>query len=228
MIKEKLRTQILDDSLRDFKDHLSGIYKGYYMTLIATVGNGQYIVTINAYSANDAGNAQLAAFLQNQKEVNKKISDVKVYTYCAVLTVKCPNLLKNLPATLNETIDPVINYLLNGAYVSGCNRCGSTAESIGCYEINGGYHYICDNCAGEVEVNLQEKQEAIIAQKSNLVPGLVGAILGALIGCIVWILIYKLGYIAGIAGLAIGVCSMKGYELLGKHLDKKVSLFLLL
>lgn len=57
--------------------------------------------------------------------------------------------------------------------------------------------------------------------KSNLAAGIVGAFLGALIGCVLWILIWKLGYIAGIAGFAIGVCALKGYELLGKSLDIK-------
>lgn len=57
--------------------------------------------------------------------------------------------------------------------------------------------------------------------KSNLAAGIVGAFLGALIGCVLWILIWKLGYIAGIAGFVIGVCALKGYELLGKSLDIK-------
>ena len=50
---------------------------------------------------------------------------------------------------------------------------------------------------------------------------MIGAFLGALLGCVLWIIIYRLGYIAGIAGAVIGICAMKGYEMLGKHLDKK-------
>lgn len=57
--------------------------------------------------------------------------------------------------------------------------------------------------------------------KSNLAAGIVGAFLGALIGCVLWIIIWKLGYIAGIAGFVIGVCALKGYEMLGKSLDIK-------
>lgn len=62
-----------------------------------------------------------------------------------------------------------------------------------------------------------------VAEKvsSNLIPGLVGAFLGSLIGVVLWIIIYKLGFIAGIAGAITAVCAMKGYEMLGKALDKK-------
>lgn len=72
--------------------------------------------------------------------------------------------------------------------------------------------------------NFQDTQPEAQPQppvKSNLAAGLVGAFLGALIGCALWILIWKLGYIAGIAGFAIGVCALKGYEMLGKSLDIK-------
>lgn len=64
-------------------------------------------------------------------------------------------------------------------------------------------------------------QQVTKAQKSNLFSGFIGAFLGALLGCVLWIIIYRLGYIAGIAGAVIGICAMKGYEMLGKHLDKK-------
>ena len=56
---------------------------------------------------------------------------------------------------------------------------------------------------------------------SNLIPGLVGAFLGSLIGAVLWVVIYKVGFIAGIAGAVTAVCAMKGYEMLGKSLDKK-------
>ena len=34
-------------------------------------------------------------------------------------------------------------------------------------------------------------------------------------------LIYRLGYIAGIAGAVTAICALRGYELLGGHLDRK-------
>lgn len=219
MLKEKLRSQVLGGCLQDFKDHLSGNYKGFYITLNACAG--RYIFTVNAYSPNDAGNQQLNTYLQQQKERVKQILDVQTYAYCVVLTIKIPNLAKKIPTAVNELMDPVIHYLMSYNYVSGCENCGSTIEHLDCYEINGRHHYLCGNCTNEIHADLKENQQNIQAQKSNLIPGLIGALLGSLIGCVVWILIYKLGYIAGIAGAVTGICAMKGYEMLGKHLDKK-------
>ena len=73
MLKEKLRSQVLGGCLQDFKDHLSGNYKGFYITLNACAG--RYIFTVNAYSPNDAGNQQLNTYLQQQKERVKQILD---------------------------------------------------------------------------------------------------------------------------------------------------------
>lgn len=60
-----------------------------------------------------------------------------------------------------------------------------------------------------------------VRTKSNFIPGLVGAFLGSLIGVALWVGIYHLGYIAGIAGAVMIVCSFAGYEKLGKGLDVK-------
>lgn len=219
MISEKLRVQLLGGSLRDFKNHMSGNYKGYYITM--WLNGAQYCVMINAHSKEDVGNGLLNAFLQKQKEGSKNLSDFKTFEKAVLLSIKSPNLAKNVPTVLNDVIESVIDYLMKGSYESGCDCCGSTTEIINCYEINGGFHYICDNCVKEVQADLQRNQTEIKSLKSNLIPGIVGAILGALIGCVLWVLIYRLGYIAGIAGAVTGVCAMKGYEMFGKHLDKK-------
>jgi len=78
-----------------------------------------------------------------------------------------------------------------------------------------------ENLQQNVQENMYKNPEVTEEKKSNLVGGLVGAFLGSLIGCALWVLIYRLGYIAGIAGAVTGICAMKGYEILGKRLDKK-------
>lgn len=52
-------------------------------------------------------------------------------------------------------------------------------------------------------------------KKVNMVTGIVGALIGVLIGVAAWVGIYQLGYIAGIAGFIMMICSIKGFELLG-------------
>lgn len=219
MVSKKIQEQILGGVLRDCKTALVGVYRGYY--LVINLVNGQYVIRINAKLEEDVNNAVLAQHLQQMKVSDNRILGIQAYPNCIDLTIKTPNLAKNIPGTLNEIVESVIQYLMNCQYSSGCELCGNNYEDPECYEINGEYHYLCNECKDNVGNSLRENQENIKRQKSNLAAGLVGAFLGSLIGCILWVVIYKLGYIAGIAGAVTGICAMKGYELLGKHLDKK-------
>lgn len=218
-MKEKIRAGILGGSLNDYKRYLAGNYRGYYITI--TPVNHLYEVYVNATSVNDPGNTQLNMYMQKQQELEKLLRKVTTYEHAVHLTIQSPNLLKNLPDVINRIVDPLIQYLTMGGYTTGCECCGGAEGQVDIYEVNGVANYLCGNCAAGVEENLQARQAAVLSQKSNLVAGLVGAFIGAMIGCALWILIYKLGYIAGIAGLAIGVCAMKGYEILGGCLDRK-------
>ena len=55
----------------------------------------------------------------------------------------------------------------------------------------------------------------------NVLLGLIGALVGAILGGASIILLSQLGYIASISGFILAVCTLKGYELLGKRLSRK-------
>ena len=61
MFKEKIRAQILGGCLQDYKNHLSGLYKGFYITLDGL--QGQYQVKISVNPAEPADMAALSSFL---------------------------------------------------------------------------------------------------------------------------------------------------------------------
>ena len=62
---------------------------------------------------------------------------------------------------------------------------------------------------------------AEVKAPENVVLGLIGALVGAILGGASIILLSQLGYIASISGFILAVCTLKGYELLGKRLSKK-------
>lgn len=219
MLREKLRAELLGGALQDYKQHLSGVYKGYYM-LIEPL-SGQYRIKVNAYAEEDEGNVKLNSYLMQKKEEMKQILAIKTGEHYFVVNLKLPNLAKNIPGAVNTVIEPIVQYLRSNYYVSGCESCGNSQSPIECYEINDGHHYLCEGCAKEIDAALAENQKAMRSKKSNLAAGLVGAFLGSLLGGALWILIYKLGYIAGIAGLVTGVCALKGFEMFGGHVDRK-------
>ena len=219
MLKEKLRAQILGGALKDYKQHMSGCCKGYYVVIEPQ--QAQYAVKINASAEDDADNAKLNTYLMQKKDEVKEILNVKTGAHYFVLYVKMPNLAKNIPDVVNGVVEPILQYLRTNYYVSGCESCGTSQSAVESYEINGGHHYLCADCAKEVNAALEENQQNMKTKKSKFLPGLVGAFLGSLIGAVLWVVIFKLGYIAGIAGLVTGVCALKGFELLGGHVDRK-------
>lgn len=76
---------------------------------------------------------------------------------------------------------------------------------------------ICDSCFSQ----MMNRTGSTAVRKENPLLGIIGAVFGVLIGSALWIAIAQIGFIAGIAGLAIIFCGMKGYEILGGKISKK-------
>lgn len=219
MFSEKIRAEILDGRLADHKTHLAGYCRGYYMTFALL--EGSYRLTVNASTDRDPGNAALNTFLEQCRGEHKKIISVGVSPYRFYVVIRAAALQKKIPELVNGVMDPILRYLAAGGYASGCGSCGTASETLGCWQVNDEILQLCDPCAVRMEQELKGNQKAVKARKSNFLGGLVGSLLGALLGSVLWILIYRLGYIAGIAGLVIVVCAMKGYSILGGNLDRK-------
>lgn len=219
MIKEKLRSQILNGALTDYKQYLAGCYRGYY--IVVNFQSPHYIVNVHATAPNEASFSDLQMFLSQQQKAVKLLAKTDIRKNSILMSIATPNLLKNLPKVLNDAIEPLLAKLQSIGCTSGCGNCGDTNAQLSQYGINGTHQYLCDACAQQIEESLQENQANKKMQKSQFVPGLVGAFLGALLGAVLWVLIYKLGYIAGIAGAVTAICAFKGYEMFGKHLDRK-------
>ena len=219
MFNEKIRAEILNGGLTDHKTYLSGYCRGYYMALSAMEGG--YLLTVSAYRESDPDNAALKAFLMNLQAENKKLRAVDTASYRFTLVFTGISFAKKVPEVVNGVMEPILSYLVSNGYRTGCGCCGDATGSLNCWSVNGELIHLCDGCVEEVGQALKDAQAATKAKKGNFLTGIVGALLGAAIGCVAWVLIYKAGFIAGIAGLIMAVCAMKGYELLGGHLDRK-------
>lgn len=219
MFNEKIRSEILSGGLTDHKTYLSGYCRGYYMALSAIEGG--YLLTVSANKESDPDNAGLKAFLMNLQAGNKKLRNVDTAPYRFTLVFTGISFAKKVPEVVNGVMEPVLAYLVSNGYRTGCGCCGDVTGTLNCWSVNGELIHLCDGCVEEVGQALKDAQAATKAKKSNFLGGIVGAMLGALIGCVAWILIFRAGYMASIAGLVMAVCAMKGYELLGGHLDRK-------
>lgn len=220
MLSKKLCKQLLDGNMTDHKKYISGTCKGFHVT-VNTTPNGMYSFQISAHSENDPENAALRAFLENYKNAAPQIQSFNVYPNSITVVSTRTFQIKKVPAHMNEAILPIIDFLAENGYVSGCMECGAQEAPLDFYNINGTHHYLCSDCAAKVEGTLFVRKQEILLHKSKLIPGIVGALLGSLIGCVVYFLIWQLGFIASAAGLVTAVCAFKGYEMLGGVVDKK-------
>jgi len=78
---------------------------------------------------------------------------------------------------------------------------------------------VCPNC-------LQDLTQT--QKRENIITGTVGALVGAAIGGSVILLLGQLGFIASVSGLILAVCTLKGYELLGKKISMKGAIICLI
>lgn len=219
MLKESVRATILDGALTDYEKNLAGRYKGYYITM--TRGNNCYVFSVNANMPDDETFKRVQDFLAQKNSSEKSVSAATATEHNIQFALTLPASWKKASKKLNSIVDEIVTFLANNGCTSGCATCGTQDETLACYEIKDEYRYLCNKCGNEVSMEIHKQNEELASQKSNLVSGIIGAVLGAMLGAVLWILIYKLGYIAGIAGAAMGLLAMKGYEMLGKCLDKK-------
>ena len=98
-----------------------------------------------------------------------------------------------------------------------CEHCGSMLEA-GAQK--------CAVCGTAVTAPVAVPAE--IPARENFVMGMIGALVGALIGGASIVLLSQLGFVASISGFLLAVCTLKGYELLGKRLSKKGIVFCIL
>ena len=92
---------------------------------------------------------------------------------------------------------------------------------IGLYQIGDAIFLIDDATFRAYQAEVQDTVEAYEAREENFLLGIVGAVIGVIIGGAVALLVARLGYVSVLAGAALGYCTIKGYEILGKKLTKK-------
>lgn len=96
-----------------------------------------------------------------------------------------------------------------------CSNCGNQLEE-GITSCT-----FCGQPVNEEPIVVPTQTAAVETKKENVVTGTVGALLGAAIGGIVIILLSKLGLVASLSGFILAVCTLKGYEILGRKLSLK-------
>ncbi len=198
---------------------ISGKYGGYSVQIFAADTAQPYMLTIQFGVHRNAP----ALTKSECKEFAKAHAGVVsasqgVHTVFVVMRVSSKE--EKMQEEVKEILWESASYLRQQGFTACCQRCGQEEETES-FQIGNRLMQLCDKCGGEVqkELAIQVKQEE--ETKENLLGGIAGAFVGSLIGAACIVLIGQLGYVAAISGIVMAICTLKGYEYLGKKLSGK-------
>ncbi len=116
--------------------------------------------------------------------------------------------------------ESVTAYLSTHSYVQVCEMTGETKD-VHLYQIGNQYSFLTTEAFGKVSREMDRSEQESFQASENIFLGFIGAVLGSLIGVAAIVFVGQLGYISYISGLVMGVCVVKGYELLAKRFSTK-------
>ena len=160
---------------------------------------------------------------QAMNEIAKQTGTVikaTVMEYNVFFLIKKPLTSGAYLENISQTVSSLPSLLRNAGWNSCCEASGRTDNLLFCV-IGGQILLLNEEEYGKREVVVKERHFSKSEKGENIVAGIVGAFLGSIIGLIVIVLVGQLGYIAILSGLVMGVCTVKGYSLLGGRLSKK-------
>lgn len=119
-----------------------------------------------------------------------------------------------------NALDIIITFLRQKDFENTCQACGNTND-LDSYILNAAPAQMCPTCYYDYCQSSVAKKQTEKQKKENIIGGIAGAFIGTLLGAICIILLGQIGYVASISGLVMGVCTLKGYELLSGKLSIK-------
>lgn len=122
----------------------------------------------------------------------------------------------NIITGLNE----IIRFFSENGF-QNCDEFSGEVGNTSAYFIEGSVYHLNEGSFEEFSKNSVQKQIENDQKKESFIPGIIGAFLGSIIGAVVAILVGQLGYVSVWSGLIMGICTFKGYEILGKKFSIK-------
>lgn len=159
------------------------------------------------------------------EEINPVLKATRCLGQCTVsknvvsVTIK-GSLSKKSPQKVEAALQVMTAYFGSNGYQGCCQKCEET-ENAEIYILAGNQVSLCPKCFQELSTAMHMHLQTKEQKRESVVAGIVGALLGALVGTVAIVILGQLGYVASLSGLLMGVCSLKGYELLGGKLSTR-------
>ena len=148
------------------------------------------------------------------------LSTLSINQYTVSIVVKGAMRKSKTIEKLQTLIRDFVDFLESHHFVQVCGYSGQEGP-VSLYQLGESVFIINEESYQFLKSNLQIEMDSYHSQKENVLLGTIGALLGALIGGAVALFIARLGYVAVAAGLVLGICTIKGYEMFARKLSRK-------
>ena len=204
-----------------------GEREGFLLVIEGAQTKNVFTISLSVKQGSEGDLIENSEILWNGlKEQSKAINAISFNGYLTSIVVKGGMTKGKAVETLWTAIQDIVDFLLNHQFVQVNAQTGEEGP-IGLYQIGDAIFLIDDETFRAYQAEVQDTVEAYEAREENFLLGIVGAVIGVIIGGAVALLVARLGYVSVLAGAALGYCTIKGYEILGKKLTKKAILMVL-
>ena len=193
-----------------------GTVSGYSMKLVRTNDGKNYELVVPVTNGSMPDKQTMAEL---GKQINA-VGRVTVKQYDVTFFIKRPLTTGAYLENISAAVSAVPEALRSSGFASCCEASGRTDNLLFCV-VGGEVLLLTDEEYGKREIAVKERHYTKSEKGENVVTGIVGAFLGSIIGLIVIVLVGQLGYVAVLSGIVMGVCTVKGYAILGGRLSKK-------
>lgn len=199
-----------------------GTQSGYLLFLQETDVKNQFrlcvSVSLNGNPADSEENELVWDEFKSESLPN--LSTLSINQYLVSFVVKGAMRKSKTIEKLQTLITDLVEFLETHHFVQVCAYSGQEGP-VGLYQLGDSIFLINEESYQFLKSNLQIEMDSYHSQKENVLLGTIGALLGALIGGAVALFIARLGYVAVAAGLVLGICTIKGYEMFARKLSRK-------
>ena len=218
-MKDFERHQLATELGFQYDPETSSIYgenSGYFFLMSETDTKNVFSIALSV-SRDDAEEA--AAQLHQMVKDSSVLKSISLNQYVTTFTVKAGMTKAKTIENIRQALTEILQILQTNGFYTVCGYSGEKGP-VGLYQIGDSLFLMNEDSFQELSTQLKIETDSYNNQKENVLLGTVGAFIGAIIGGAVTLFIARLGYVAFYAGFILGICVVKGYEILGKKFSK--------
>ena len=199
-----------------------GVQSGYLLLLHEADVKNQFRLSVSVSLDGNPADSEENELVWDEfkSESLPNLSTLSINQYTVSIVVKGAMRKSKTIEKLQTLIRDLVAFLESHHFVQVCSYSGQEGP-VDLYQLGDSIFLINEESYQLLKSNLQIELDSYQNQKENFLLGAGGTLLGALIGGAVALFIARLGYVAMAAGIVLGICTIKGYEILGRKLSRK-------